>query len=158
MNHTNLFAPFVLLMCVLGGCNSSSPSTGSGAGDNPCPPPSDVAFVNLGCSFGVPPVVNTTGPCTVVMGGGSMGGPADALILTSEDAGTCQVELTFGTGATTAFNVDFVSVSRPFGSDPTGCGYNFIAVNDAGSLCLPSACQLSIQAPCETGLDAEPSD
>jgi hypothetical protein len=92
-------------------------------------------------------VVRTTGPCTGAMGGGSMGGPAQDLILTSNGAGTCQVELTFSNGDTSSLNVVFVSQARPYDD----CDPNFIAVNDAGIECIPGECQLSIQAPCDAG-------
>jgi hypothetical protein len=157
-HNTTSFALFASLLCALGGCNSSSPSAGSSAdADNgSCPPPVDVAWVDPGCSFAVPPTVKTTGPCTGSVGvtGVDLSEPS-WLVLTASAAGTCQVELTFETGTTTTFNVDFVSVPPPL----DGCNYAFIAVNDAGSQCVPSACVLSIPAPtCDAGLDAEPSD
>lgn len=145
MGDLKFFALLALVTYVLGGCNSNANSS--------CPAPDDFAYVNLGCSLAVPPVVKTTGPCSGMMGGGSLGGPAGVLLLTGNGAGTCQLEVTFGTGATTTLDVVFVSQPGPCGAE------EFVALDDAGSPCIPSACQLLTQATtCDAGLDAEPSD
>jgi hypothetical protein len=121
-----------------GGCASSSPADGYSS----CPPPYDLALVNLGCVPSVPPVVKTTGPCTV-----SSGVNAQDVYLQGNDAGTCHVEITFGSGVTSSVDVDFMSFWRPLGSDPRGCGQEFAAVTESGSP------QVSVPEPvCDAGL------
>jgi hypothetical protein len=81
--------------------------------------------------------------------------PSQNVILTASGAGTCHVELTFGNGATSSLDLDFMSQWIGCGSDPHGCGEGFIAVNADGS---PNI-QVSVPgATCDAGLDAEPSD
>jgi hypothetical protein len=128
-----------------GGCRAQQ---GDGGGSANCPAPDDVAMVNLGCVPSQPPLVATTGPCTA-----SAAQNGQDIMLTSTDAGTCHVEMTFGNGATSSVDVDFVAVSRPY-----GCGQEFVAVTADGGPCIPNGCQLSVPKPmCDAGLDAEPS-
>jgi hypothetical protein len=71
------------------------------------------------------------------------------ITLTSNGAGTCHVELTFGSGATSSVDVDFTSQWRSCGADPHGCGQAFVAADTTVSVPEPM---------CDAGLDAEPSD
>jgi hypothetical protein len=121
---------------------------GCQGGDCSCSPsPSGViAVIPSGCG---PPVVKTTGPCTAALV--PLAFPQEnsqGLALTPNGAGTCHVEVTFGSGATSSVDLDFVSEWRACGSDPHGCGQAFVATN-----------QVSVPAPtCDAGLDAEFSD
>jgi len=142
-----------LLIFAAGGCSSSSPGEGGGGLAN-CPLAGDIALLNLGCVPVEPPMVKTTGPCTA-----SAAQNAQNIMLKSSDAGTCHVEMTFGNGATSAVDVDFMAVWQPLGSDPHGCGQEFVPVTADGSACIPNGCQVSVPEPmCDAGLDAEPSD
>jgi hypothetical protein len=79
-------------------------------------------------------------------------GQRNTSTLQSKNAGICHVELTYESGAESLVDVKFISRWRPLGSDPHGCGQEFVAVNEAGSVCLPSACAFSIpEQMCDTG-------
>ena len=115
-----------------------------------CPAPVDpvvIADIPVGCE---PPVVKTTGPCTADLAGFSS--PAEnsrGLLLIGNDAGTCHVELTFGSGATSSFGVNFMSFWAECGSDPHGCGEGFGAANVDGSPFI----QAPVTEPiCDAGL------
>jgi hypothetical protein len=149
---------FGFLLVAAGGCDSSA----STAGSADCPPPDDFARINLECAPVEPPVVKTTGPCSVckaALADGSIPEGAyctaglDSQIITvmGNGAGTCHVEVTFGNGPTSAVDVNFMSVWRPLGSNPHGCGQEFAAVIESGSG------QVSVPDPmCDAGPDAEP--
>jgi hypothetical protein len=118
-----------LLVFVSGGCNSSS----SDAAD--CPPSPNFAFIQLGCLPIEPPSVKTTGPCSVcpvALANGSIpeGSTCAAsdnsqdIALQGNDAGTCRVALTFGNGATSSVDVDFMSMWRPLGPTLTAADKN----------------------------------
>jgi hypothetical protein len=108
-------------------------------------------------------VVKTTGPCSVcpvVLANGEIPdgstcavlGPSQNIMLAANGAGTCHVELTFASGATSSVDVDFMSV-------PQGCGNEaFLPVGADGSPC--AACgQVSVPDPtCDAGLEAGASD
>jgi hypothetical protein len=128
-----------------GGCSSSHASP---PGEN-CPAPDDYAFINLGCAPVEPPVVKTTGPCTASAAHFVVAAQdAQNIMLISNDAGTCHVEITLGNGATSSVDVEFMSVSRAF-----GCGQEFVPITADGNDLI------SVAAPvCDAGLDAEPSD
>jgi hypothetical protein len=139
------FVSLGLFAFSVGGC---SPSQGGGGPSNAsnCPSPDRIALVNLGCVPVEPPVVNTTGPCT-----SSAASIAEDILLTSNDAGTCHVQITFESGATSSVDVDFVSVAPPL----SGCDQGFVAVSMDGGLCVPNACELSLPEPiCDAGLDS----
>jgi hypothetical protein len=146
------------VMAVLGlSCTAKDNDAGADAGADGsyrghCPPPSDIFAIGLGCGSSESPVVKTTGPCTV-NSVDPMSADGQSLRLQTNGAGTCHVEMTFGSGATLSVDVNVTSRWRPVGSDPHACGQEFIAVNDAGSDCLPSACEFSIPGRvCDAGL------
>jgi hypothetical protein len=89
-------------------------------------------------------VVKTTGPCSVcptalasgqIPEGSGCAVPPDTnyIVLLANGAGTCHAELTFGNGATSSVDVDFMSVWIGCGSDPHGCGQGFLATNADGN-------------------------
>ena len=135
-------------------------------GECKCPPPPNEAVIHLGCLPVEPPVVKTTGLCSVcpvVLANGSIpegahcavGHYSQDITLTANGAGTCHVELTFGSVATSSVDLDFMSVWRACGSDPHGCGEGFVAANADGTHFI----QVSVPGPiCDAGLDAEASD
>jgi len=141
------------LVVVLGGTG------GCGIGDPSCPPPLSTAVIDLGCVPIEPPVVRTTGPCSVcphalpngmIPEGSGCAVPDNAtyIILLANAAGTCHVELTLGSGATSSVDVDFMST-------PQGCGNEaFLPVGADGGPC--AACgQVSVPDPtCDAGLEA----
>jgi hypothetical protein len=148
---------FGFLLVAAGGCDSSASTAGSAN----CPPPDNFARINLECVPVEPPVVKTTGPCTVckaALADGSIpegayctaGLDSQIIMVMGNDAGTCHVEMTFGNGPTSAVDVDFVSVWRPLGSDPHGCGQEFAAVIESGSGQVSVTDQM-----CDAGPDAE---
>jgi hypothetical protein len=111
-----------------------------------------IAVIPSGCET---PVVKTTGPCSVcpvVLANGEIPeGPhceSQHITLIANGTGTCHVEVTFGSGATSSVDVDFISQWLACGSDPHGCGQLFVATN-----------QVSVPEPtCDAGLDGEASD
>jgi hypothetical protein len=127
-------------------------------GDCSCPSPPNEAVIHLGCVPVQPPVVKTTGPCMVcpvVLANGSIpegascavGQNSQDITLAASGAGTCHVELTFGSGATSSVDLDFMSQWIGCGSDPHGCGEGFVAPDQ------------SVPDPtCDAGQDAEPAD
>jgi hypothetical protein len=115
------------------GSAPSKPSTGQ------CPPPNDILAINLGCHSGEKPLVKTTGPCTLTSSAFS-----GSVYLQTNDAGTCHVELTSGSDATSFVDVKIVSRWRAIGSDPHGCGQEFVGVTETGEPCLPSGCEFSV--------------
>jgi hypothetical protein len=127
------------LLVVLGGG-----AGGCGHGQCSCPSPPQGATINLGCVPVEPPVVKTTGPCSVcptalangqIPEGSGCAVPANVnyIVLLANGAGTCHVELTFASGATSSRDVDFMSEWEACGSDPHGCGEGFVAVTADGS-------------------------
>lgn len=151
---------WVCLMAVLGlsckergssdvaraGAADSSPSASESTPRDGCPPPSDLVAIDLGCPPSAEPVVKTTGPCTLTSGSDS-----ESVYLQTNGAGTCHVELTLGTEATSV-DVNVVSRWRPLGSDPHGCGQEFFGVTESGSPCLPSACKFPLpERRCDAG-------
>jgi hypothetical protein len=119
-----------------------------------CPSPATQAFIQLGCVLIEPPAVKTTGPCTA-----SAVENSQQISLTANGAGTCHVEVTFGSGATSSVDVDFTSVWEPCGSDPHGCGQGFVATNQV-SVPEPTCdagldAGLEVDAPSETSVDAQ---
>jgi hypothetical protein len=127
-----------------------------------CPPPSNSATIELGCVPTEPPVVKTTGPCSVcpvvlpngmIPPGSHCGVPPNSsyVILTANGAGPCHVELIFANGAASSLDVDFVSEQRPA---CCGDGENLLPVIADGSHTNPT-----VQDPtCDAGQDAAPSD
>jgi hypothetical protein len=163
------------LVFVAGGCNLQ--------GSCSCPPPPTTAVVHLGCLPIEPPTVKTTGPCSacpVVLANGSIPDGAGCAVtnysqnitLEANGAGTCHVELTFASGATSSVDLNFTSEWLACGSDPHGCGEGFVAANadgcepwqvceeySDGSACSAIGCQASVPEPvCDGGLDAEAPD
>ncbi len=133
-----------LLVFGAGGCSDIF------AGQCNCPAPVHFAVIHLGCVPMEPPVVKTTGPCSVCVP--SQCGPTDNsqnINLTSDSAGTCHVELIFGSGATSSVDLDFMSQWLGCGSDPHGCGQAIVAATTTVPVPEPT---------CDAGLDAEPSD
>jgi len=124
----------------------------------PCPPPPTSATIELGCVPTEPPKVKTTGPCSVCgMPPGGSGcavlGNAPYIVLLASGAGTCHVEIAFGSGNTSSVDVDFVSDS---GQRPACCGTGegFVPVTADGSYYNPT-----VQDPaCDAGQDAAPAD
>jgi hypothetical protein len=144
------------LLVVLGG-------GAGGCGDPSCPPPLNSAVIQLGCVPSEPPVVKTTGPCSVcpvvlangeIPDGSTCGalGPSQDIMLMANGAGTCHVELTFASGATSSVDVDFMSM-------PQGCGNEaFLPVGADGGPCAECR-QVSVPDPtCDAGLEAGASD
>jgi hypothetical protein len=93
-------------------------------GDCSCPGTPSGATIELGCVPTEPPVVKTTGPCSVcpralpngmIPEGSGCAVPDNAtyIILLANGAGTCHVEVTFGSGSTSSVDVDFVSEKGP---------------------------------------------
>jgi hypothetical protein len=139
--------PWFGLLVFVAACGSSPSAASRGI----CLPPPDVAAINLGCVPSEPPVVKATGPCTVTTGDAET---KQYVYLQSNDAGICHVELTFGSGAKSLIDVNFMSRWRAMGSDPHGCGQEFVAVNESGSPCVPSACTLSVpELMCDAGTE-----
>jgi hypothetical protein len=69
----------------------------------------------------------------------------------SNGAGTCHVDLTFGSGTTSSVDVNFMARRRALGDDPHGCGQEFVAVCDAGS--PGDGCPFSVLGQmCDAGL------
>lgn len=125
----------VCLIVVLGlACSTSQPGS-----ESRCPPPNDIIAIDLGCLPGEEPGVKTTGPCSL-----TSGGDPQSVYLQTNGAGTCHVELTFGRGATPSVDVNIVARWRSLGSDPHGCGQEFVGVTDTGAPCLPSACKFAL--------------
>ena len=163
--HPMVLAWLGLLVFAAGGCTSSSSPDPGGS----CAPPPDLALINLGCVPIVPPVVTTSGPCSVcpiALANGSIpdgshcavGHNSENIWLIGTDAGTCHVELTFGSGATSSVDVDFASEWRALGFDPHGCGQAVVPVTADGGPCPPTGCQVSVPgAWCDAGLDASSS-
>lgn len=147
-----------LLIAGPGACaSSSSPGDSSttassdgdsassyGIGGRGCFPPVLSARVRIGCVPREPPVL--TGPC--ILGSGES---KETVVLTATGAGTCHVEVTFGTGARSSIDVNFIAEWRPFGDDPHGCGQAFWALNDAGSVC-GAYCEFALpEGVCDAG-------
>ena len=98
-----------------GGCHIDSECS--------CPAPVSSATIELGCVPTEPPVVKTTGPCSVcpqalpngmIPEGSGCSVPDNVayIVLLANGAGTCHVEVTFGSGTTSSVDVDFVSPNR----------------------------------------------
>jgi hypothetical protein len=76
---------------------------------------------------------------------------ASYIILLANGAGTCHVEVTFGSGTTSSVDVDFVSEQRPA---CCGGGESFLPLTADGSYYNPT-----VRDPtCDAGQDAAPSD
>jgi hypothetical protein len=141
-----------LLVFAVGGCASSSSAVASSVAA--CPGPNNVAVIDLGCVPSEPPVVTTTGPCAV-----SSGESAQYVYLQNNGAGTYHVELIVAGGARSFVDMNIISRWRLLGSDPRGCGQEFVAVNDSGSPCLPTGCLFSIpDRMCDAGVDGKQSN
>jgi hypothetical protein len=137
---------------------------GCGLDPCPCPPPSSTAAIDLSCLPTEPPVVRTTGPCSVCppvppntpISGCAVPENSQYVIVDANGAGTCHVELTFGNGAVSSVDLDFTAHWSACGSDPHGCGEGFIATAADGG--VPNI-QLAVPEPnCGAGLDAGTSD
>lgn len=127
--------------------------------DPSCPPPPVGASINFECVSADAPAVKTTGPCEFCPVGNIPDGGHCAVFDISQEItvaangpGTCHVELTFATGATTSVDVDFVS-------EPQGCGnVTFVPVGADGGPCYECR-QVSLAGPmCDAGLEAQASD
>jgi hypothetical protein len=135
-------------------------------GDCNCPAPPRSATIQLGCAPSQPPVITTTGPCSVcpaalsngmIPQGSNCAVPQDAsyVVVEASGAGTCHVELTFQNGAMSSVDVDFVSDWIACGSDPHGCGEGLLATGADGGPDDP----ISLRgATCDAGTDAGASD
>jgi hypothetical protein len=135
-----------------------------------CPAPLNIAVIDLGCVPIQPPVVKATGVCSVCpvvpwdepTPEGShcaVTQYSQDITLMGNDVGTCHVEVSFGSGTTSSIDVKFVSMWRPFGSDPHGCGQAFTAVTKSGSLCYPGTCTFSLpELACDSGKDGGADD
>jgi hypothetical protein len=135
-------------------------------GECSCPPPPNSAVIQLGCLPTEPPVVKTTGPCSVCPVVGADGAipqgagcavlaNSQSIVVMAEGAGTCHVDLTFGNGATSSVDLDFASEWAACGADPHGCGEGFLATGADGSPDI----QVSVpEAVCDAGLDAGASE
>ena len=146
------------LLVVLGGA-----AGGCGQVVCSCPGPVHSAVIDLGCVPTEPPVVKTTGPCSVcpqANPNGSIPNGSDCaaaensqyITLEANGAGTCHVELTFGSGAKSSVDLDFVSQWAACGSDPHGCGQGFVATNYAS---VPeSACDAGLEVDATTDAGA----
>lgn len=126
------------VVLALGACTET-------AGICSCAPPSREAAIDLGCTPAVAPTVTATGPCEVcrpALAGGErpegshcelQPGSKDVLIL-SNGAGTCHVEVRVGSGPTASIDVKFVSQWIACNADPRGCGEALIPVTPDGGL------------------------
>jgi hypothetical protein len=129
------------------------------AGSCSCPPPPTSAAIELGCVPAEPPVVKTTGPCSVcpavppntLIPGCAVPENSPYIIVAANGAGTCHVDLTFANGAASSVDVEFVSEQM---AACCGNGEGFIPVTADGSYD-----NLTVQDPtCDAGQDAAPSD
>jgi hypothetical protein len=112
-----------------------------------CPAPSRAVAISLGCRSSEQPQVKTTGPCAHTSGTDPIG--SGFIYLQASGAGTCHVELTFVSGATSSIDVNIVS--QPNGYDPE-CGPALVGVTDTGAACVPSACTFSLlDQTCDAG-------
>jgi len=90
---------------------------GCHGGDCSCPATPASAAIELGCVPTEPPVVKTTGPCSVCpavppntpIHGCAVPENSSYIIVIASGAGTCHVDLTFANGAASSVDVDFVS-------------------------------------------------
>jgi hypothetical protein len=105
-----------------------------------CPLPLNIVAIDLGCHSNEKHTVKTTGPCTLPALARADSKDVD---VQTTDAGTCHVELTFGSGAASSLDVKIVSRWRALGSDPHGCGQEFVGLTDAGDPCM-SGCKFSL--------------
>lgn len=146
----NIGAMLGFLVLGTGGCSTGVAS---------CPPPPQFASINFECVSTEPPMVTTTGPCSVCPVGQIPDGGHCAVLddsqqieLMASGAGNCHVELTVASGATSSVDINFVAVAQ-------GCGNEayFPAGADGGP--CAECTSLSVPGPlCDAGLDAEPSD
>jgi len=114
-----------------------------------CPAPlDDSAEITFGCVQSQPPLVKTTGPCGVTISDAGTG-----FSVRAHDTGNCHLDLTFGSGATSFADVNFMARWRALGDDPRGCGQEFVPVDDAGNPCL-GECGFLVPAPqCKAPID-----
>jgi hypothetical protein len=157
----NLIGTMLGLFVALGAGGCSRESTVCRCARDP-----NGAVIHLGCLPIEPPVVKTTGPCSVCpvfLANGSIPEGAYCAVshysqdirFTANGAGTCHVELTFGGGATSSVDLHFMSQWAACGSDPHGCGEGFVATSADGS----SSIEVSVPEPiCDAGLGADASD
>jgi hypothetical protein len=145
-----------LLLFWVGGCGLADQCS--------CPAPANGATIDFSCLPTAPPVVKTTGPCSVCppvppntpIPGCAVPENSQYAVVTANGAGLCHVELTFGNGATSSVDLDFTSHWTGCGSDPHGCGEGFIAVTADGG--FPDI-QVSLPGSlCDAGHDGEASD
>jgi hypothetical protein len=150
LNIVGAMLGFVLLHV---GCGDIFPGKCS------CPPPPTSAAIELGCVPAEPPVVKTTGPCSVcpavppntLIPGCAVPENSPYIIVAANGAGTCHVDLTFANGAASSVDVDFVSEQM---AACCGNGEGFIPVTADGSYD-----NLTVQDPtCDAGQDAAHSD
>ncbi len=146
------YLQLVLLQCsgwvafAAGGCAPASQPAES------CFPADNLETVDIGCAPAEPPVLKTTGPCTATVGTGQ---GAHVITLASNDAGICHMDMTLGNGVTSSVDEDFVSIWRPLGSDPHGCGQALVPFAADGGPCS-NGCELPVPKPdCDAG--REPS-
>ena len=128
---------FAVLAVLGASCTGGQTGDEGVRGEGACPPPLDWAGIRIACVPSELPTVKTTGPCTV---NSADEGPSTYVLLRGTDAGTCHVELTFANGATSSTDLKFMSRWRPLGSDPHGCGREFVPVDESGNFCVPHAC------------------
>jgi hypothetical protein len=100
-------------LALLAACNGGDGSGGNTTGQCYCPAGVGTATIEL-CGAIVSSSVDPDGACNLQQTSGS-------LELTSDVAGTCEVEVTFASGATASTEITFTSTSTACGSDPHGC-------------------------------------
>jgi hypothetical protein len=120
-------------------------SCGETAGICMCPAPLREVGIDLGCVPAVAPTVKTTGPCEVcppaladgrIPEGSHCALQSDSkeVLILSNAAGTCHVEVSVGDGPTSSIDVKFASKWMACNSDPHGCGEAFLPVTPDGGL------------------------
>ena len=125
-----------------------------------CPPPDMSRYViNFECVSAEPPTVRTTGPCEFCPIGQPLDGghcavfdDSQEITVSANGAGTCHVELSFASGATSSVDVNFMSTAQACGN------MGFVPVGGDGGACYTCG-QISLAGPmCDAGLDAQASD
>ena len=138
----------VLGLAWLGACSNGQAGSNGQTGSKAlgaCPSPDDTAEITFGCVSHEPPVVKATGPCSVMSSDAGT-----SVFVQGKDTGTCHVDLTFASGATSSVDVNFMAKWRALGDDPHGCGQAIFPISDGGMPCY--GCQLSVpEQTCDAG-------
>ena len=138
-----MLAVLMGLLVVLGGggCNH---------GECSCPAVGNSVQIHLECVPIQPPVVKTTGPCSFFVQ------ESQEIILGATATGTCHVELTFGSGATSSVDLDITSMRIV-----RCCGESDVFVGSSQVSVPESACDagvdagLDLDAPSDTAVDVQ---